>query len=453
MPIINNRYLLYFLLAVTTLSCVDEVDEGTRPKSADFTMTVNPTNLQEITFSNASEDASHFVWNFGDGTELSFEKDPVHFYTEPGSYTVTLNARSKGGSVIKRIPIVVEGNEAPNIIEGGDFSDPGKWTIFSAGMTLTTTEFVNGGLKFSNGAGPAQTNALAFITAEVEAGKTYKFSAKVKGSGASNTWFQVYMSNVAPTNESDYNEGMYTGLNTWDGCGATAFNGNLSELGCQGGAPGNGKGGMVSFNTSGTIYIVFKGGSWDGSLGVDGITLDDVKLQEADVDNLIVGGDMSAAEAWNIFKADMTQTTTEFVDGGLKFSNGVGSAQTNVLVWTTAEVEAGKNYKFAASVKGSGATNSWFEVLFGTTEPVSDADYGNGLYTGLSTWDGCATSAFNGNLATLGCKAGAAGTNQSGVITFANSGTVYLVFKAGSWDGSLGADGIVLDNVQLIEIE
>jgi PKD repeat protein len=453
MRIINKSFCTCFLIVLAILSCTDEVDEGSRPKAAAFTMTVNPVNVQEITFKNESENASHYVWNFGDGTALSYESDPVHFYESPGAYTVTLNARSRGGSLIKSLPITVEGNEPPNLVSGGDLSDPTLWTIMPTDMSQTATEFVNGGLKFSNGTGSAQTNILAFTTAEVEAGKTYKFSAKVKGSGASNTWFQVYMSSIEPTSGADYNNGMYTGLNTWDGCGGAAFNANLADIGCQANAPGNGKGGLVSFNTGGTIYIVFKGGSWDGSLGTDGIFLDDVKLQEAEVDNLVNGGDMSDPEAWNVFKTDMTQTATEFVDGGLKFSNGAGPAQTNVLVWTTVEVEAGKNYKFSASVKGSGANNSWFEVLFGATEPVVNSDYSNGLYTGLNTWDGCATSSFNGNLATLGCKAGASGTNKGGAITFANSGTVYLVFKGGSWDGSLGADGIVLDNVQLLVLD
>jgi PKD repeat protein len=453
MQIFNKRYFTFFFFVATVLSCTDEVDEGSRPDAADFTMTVNPVNVQEITFANASENATHYVWNFGDGTALSYEKDPVHFYEEPGAYTVTLNARSKGGSVIKSTPIVVEGNEPPNLISGGDLSDPTKWTIFPTDMTPTATEFTNGALKFTNGAGPAQTTVLAFTTAEVEAGKTYKFSAKVKGSGANNTWFQVYIGHVAPTSGADYTNDMYTGLNTWDGCGGTAFNANIADIGCQANAPGNGKGGIISFNTTGKVYIVFKGGSWDGSLGADGITLDDVKLQEAEVDNLVAGGDMSDPASWNVFKTDMTQTTTEFVDGGLKFSNGAGPAQTNVLVWTAVEVEAGKNYKFAASVKGAGAINSWLEVLFGTTEPVANSDYSNGLYTGLNTWDGCATSSFNGNLATLGCKAGATGTNKSGAVTFENSGTVYLIFKGGSWDGSLGTGGIVLDNVQLLEVD
>jgi PKD repeat protein len=450
MRLMNNRFILYFLPLMGLLSCTDEVTEGSRPGAVDFTMSVNPANVQEITFNNASENATHYLWDFGDGSPRSFEENPVHFYESPGAYNVSLNARSKGGSIIKTIPIVVEGNEPPNLIAGGDMSDPSKWQFFSTGSTLTTTEFVNGGLKFSNGTGSAQTNVLAFTTVEVEAGKTYKFSAKVKGSGATNTWFQVYFGDVTPTNGSEYNDGMYTGLNTWSGCGGSAFNGNLADIGCEG--DGSGKGGVVSFETSGTIYVAFKGGSWDGNLGTDGIVLDDVKLQEMEVDNLIVGGDMSNPDVWNIFKTNTTETATEFVDGALKFTNGAGPAQTNVLVWTSIEVEADKNYKFSARVKGSGATNSWFEVLFGTTEPVADADYNDGLYTGLNTWDGCATTAFDGNLATLGCKANAPGTSQNGVITFANSGTVYLVFKGGSWDGSLG-EGIILDNVQLVEVE
>src|SRR5690606_15106738 len=121
--------------------------------------------------------------------------------------------------------------------------------------------------------------------------------AKVSGSGATNSWMQVYFGTTAPVDGVDYGDGMYTGLNTWDGCGSSAFNGNLAVLGCQGGGSGNGKSGAVTFPESGTIYIVFKVGSWDGNLGTDGITLDDVKLHETEQPqgpNLITGGDMSS---------------------------------------------------------------------------------------------------------------------------------------------------------------
>ena len=453
MRLLYNRFVILIVLALGAGACTDTVDEGSQPGEPNFTIAVNPNKFQELTFTNTTVGNGVSVWSFGDGSELSYEKNPVHLYAEPGTYTVTLNTRSQGGSLVKSVAIVVQGNEPPNLIAGGDMSDASKWTVMKTDMTQTTTEFANGALKFSNGAGPAQTNVLVWTTVQVDAGRPYKFSANVKGSGANNSWLEVLFGTVEPVANSDYSDGLYTGLNTWDGCAKNIFNGNLATLGCKANAAGTNKGGVVTFANSGTICLVFKGGSWDGTLGTDGITLDDVKLQEMDVENMIDGGDMSDATKWNVTKTDMTETTTEFADGALKFSNGTGPSQTNVLVWTSVEVEAGKNYRFAAKVKGSGASNSWLEVLFGTAEPVANSDYSTGLYTGLNTWDGCATSTFNGNLATLGCKANAAGTGKGGAVTFEESGTIYIVFKGGSWDGSLGTEGITLDDVQLFEVE
>lgn len=49
---------------------------------------------QPVDFVNLSDiDATEFHWDFGDGTTSS-EMNPVHFYTEPGSYTVTLTANN-----------------------------------------------------------------------------------------------------------------------------------------------------------------------------------------------------------------------------------------------------------------------------------------------------------------------------------------------------------------------
>ena len=49
---------------------------------------------QPVEFVNLSDDASvEFLWNFGDG-QVSTEADPIHFYTEPGIYDVTLTANN-----------------------------------------------------------------------------------------------------------------------------------------------------------------------------------------------------------------------------------------------------------------------------------------------------------------------------------------------------------------------
>ncbi|MDT8357568.1 MAG: PKD domain-containing protein, partial [Methanomicrobiaceae archaeon] len=50
----------------------------------------------DVTFTDTSLDATSWVWNFGDGTTSSTE-NPSHTYAEPGTYTVTLTARSVDG--------------------------------------------------------------------------------------------------------------------------------------------------------------------------------------------------------------------------------------------------------------------------------------------------------------------------------------------------------------------
>lgn len=47
----------------------------------------------EITFSNKSEKAETYLWDFGDGN-ISTDKEPKHIYEKEGTYTVTLTAKN-----------------------------------------------------------------------------------------------------------------------------------------------------------------------------------------------------------------------------------------------------------------------------------------------------------------------------------------------------------------------
>ncbi len=65
-------------------------------------------NNQGISFSNNSENADSYVWDFGDGN-TSTEEAPSHTYTEPGVYYASLLARGVSGcddAAVVRIEIV-----------------------------------------------------------------------------------------------------------------------------------------------------------------------------------------------------------------------------------------------------------------------------------------------------------------------------------------------------------
>jgi hypothetical protein len=109
------------------------------------------------------------------------------------------------------------------------------------------------------------------------------------------------------------------------------------------------------------------------------------------------------------------------------------------------QIIANKKYKVDMVVSGGGAADTWFEVYIGKSAPVAGVDYGEGgNIMGLSTWDGCGTSTFNGQLSAIAC----AGSKRNGVVTFAQGGTYHLVIRTGSGN-TMGPNGISLDNVEL----
>jgi PKD repeat protein len=58
----------------------------------------DPIVGEVIEFSNCSEEATSYEWDFGDDSKTSTKTEPTHVYEEPGSYTITLTATGDGGS-------------------------------------------------------------------------------------------------------------------------------------------------------------------------------------------------------------------------------------------------------------------------------------------------------------------------------------------------------------------
>jgi len=73
-------------------------DDLPRAVKSYFTISNVELNINEaIVFKNESEDATTYLWDFGDGTTSS-EANPSKIYTVPGMYTVKLKAIGDGGT-------------------------------------------------------------------------------------------------------------------------------------------------------------------------------------------------------------------------------------------------------------------------------------------------------------------------------------------------------------------
>ncbi len=102
------------------------------PVSVDFSYVVDGGNVD---FTNTSENADQYSWDFGDGSALSTEVSPSHTYTQSGTYTVTLEAtNSASGETKSAQQSVAVTVIAPSIAIDGDFSD---WDEVAYAANLT----------------------------------------------------------------------------------------------------------------------------------------------------------------------------------------------------------------------------------------------------------------------------------------------------------------------------
>jgi len=105
-----------FLLAMALSSCKKE-----EPPKADFIYSID---VLEVTFTNMSERATSYLWDFGDGN-TSTEENPVHVYTDGGTFTVSLKATGDGGSDTYEEDITLT---KPAAVIDGVFTDWDEYT-------------------------------------------------------------------------------------------------------------------------------------------------------------------------------------------------------------------------------------------------------------------------------------------------------------------------------------
>lgn len=114
----------------------DDDDDGgsTQNPIASFQYEVNANNFLEVTFTNFSQNATSYMWDFGDG-ETSAEKDPVHVYAETGNYTVKLTAKNAANASadFSQDISIADPNDAYKLLTG-DVSK--TWKLFREGTSM-----------------------------------------------------------------------------------------------------------------------------------------------------------------------------------------------------------------------------------------------------------------------------------------------------------------------------
>ncbi len=97
-------------LRVTLLAVLVTTGLGCSPEPiANFEFSYfDDSDPAKVSFTNLSTDADTYRWEFGDGN-ISTDKDPVHTYTNSGTFAVSLGVRGKGGEsqIIKDVSITL----------------------------------------------------------------------------------------------------------------------------------------------------------------------------------------------------------------------------------------------------------------------------------------------------------------------------------------------------------
>ncbi len=131
--ILAQMFFLGALVSLFTFSgCDDEEEEVVEDPIASFQYEISEENPLEVTFTNYSQNATTYAWDFGDG-ESSTEESPIHEYAESGTYTVKLTVTNTAGAVHDVSKDITLSENAELLLTGETSKD---WRLIREGTAM-----------------------------------------------------------------------------------------------------------------------------------------------------------------------------------------------------------------------------------------------------------------------------------------------------------------------------
>lgn len=132
---VKRTFLMLGAISLISLvSCKKDDAPKVEDPVASFQFAVSETNYLEVTFTNYSQNAATYSWDFGD-SQTSTEENPVHEYTEAGTYTVVLTAKNSAdvSATYNQSITITDPNAAMAILNGGSSKE---WKLFREGKSM-----------------------------------------------------------------------------------------------------------------------------------------------------------------------------------------------------------------------------------------------------------------------------------------------------------------------------
>lgn len=163
-PIATPDTTTTYLVVVSEGACEDTVAVPVKvnptPTSDYFTSEPNGCVGLSVSFFENSQNAIAYIWDFGDGSPVSNEANPVHVYEQPGSYSVRLTTVGLAGCSSSSATTTV--NIAEPVQAQFSASPSPATPIYMPGANIQFTDMSANALQwlwdFGDGSGSAETS-------------------------------------------------------------------------------------------------------------------------------------------------------------------------------------------------------------------------------------------------------------------------------------------------------